>query len=54
MTLIHGDHGDPSTTYYTSRFLPTGWLPADPTWSVHTAAETYEGRHQRRESDDRL
>ena len=43
MTLIHDFHGDPSQTYYTSQFLPAGWLPADPTWSVHTAEETYQG-----------
>jgi len=43
MTLIHDYHGDPSQTYYTSQFLPTGWLSADPTWSVHTAEESYQG-----------
>ena len=43
MTLIHDYHGDPNQTYYTSKFLPAGWLPADPTWSVHTAEETYQG-----------
>src|ERR1019366_3763389 len=25
MTLIHDFHGDPNQTYYTSKFLPTGW-----------------------------
>lgn len=43
MTLIHDYDGDPDQTYYTSQFLPAGWLPADPTWSVHTAEETYQG-----------
>ncbi len=43
MTLIHDYHGDPNQTYYDSKFLPTGWLPSDPTWSVHTAEETYQG-----------
>ena len=43
MTLIHDYDGDPSQTYYTSKFLPAGWEPADPTWSVHTAEETYQG-----------
>jgi penicillin-binding protein 1A len=43
MTLIHDYNGDPSQTYYTSKFLQPGWLPEDPTWSVHTAEETYQG-----------
>jgi penicillin-binding protein 1A len=43
MTLIHDYDGDPSQTFYTSQFLPAGWLPQDPTWSVHTAEETYQG-----------
>ena len=43
MTLIHDYDGDPNSTYYTSKFLPAGWLPQDPTWSVHTAEETYQG-----------
>jgi penicillin-binding protein 1A len=43
MTLIHDYHGDPNTTYYTSKFLAAGWLAADPTWSVHTAEESYQG-----------
>lgn len=43
MTLIHDYHADPNDTYYTSKFLPAGWLPADPTWSVHTAEESYQG-----------
>ncbi|MDQ6816945.1 MAG: penicillin-binding protein, partial [Actinomycetota bacterium] len=44
MTLIHDYNGDPAQTYYTSQFLPAGWLPADPTWSVHTAEGSYAGR----------
>jgi penicillin-binding protein 1A len=43
MTLIHDYDGDPNSTYYTSKFLPAGWLPEDPTWSVHTAEQTYQG-----------
>ncbi|MBV9000909.1 MAG: transglycosylase domain-containing protein, partial [Solirubrobacterales bacterium] len=43
MTLIHDYDGDPGQTYYTSKFLPAGWNPLDPTWSVHTAEETYQG-----------
>jgi penicillin-binding protein 1A len=43
MTLIHDYDGDPNKTYYTSKFLPAGWLPQDPTWSVHTAELTYQG-----------
>jgi penicillin-binding protein 1A len=43
MTMIHDYNGDPNNTYYTSRFLPTGWLSADPTWSVHTAEDSYQG-----------
>jgi penicillin-binding protein 1A len=43
MTLIHDYDGDPNQTFYTSQFLPAGWLPEDPTWSVHTAEETYQG-----------
>lgn len=43
MTLIHDYNGDPNQTYYTSKFLPAGWLPTDPSWSVHTAEETYQG-----------
>jgi len=43
MTLIHDYDGDPNQTYYTSKFLPVGWNPLDPTWSVHTAEETYQG-----------
>ncbi len=43
MTLIHDYDGDPDQTYYVSKFLPAGWLPADPNWSVHTAEETYQG-----------
>jgi penicillin-binding protein 1A len=43
MTLIHDYDGDPNQTYYTSKFLPAGWNPLDPTWSVHTAEESYQG-----------
>ncbi len=43
MTLIHDYDGDPNQTYYTSKFLAPGWLPIDPTWSVHTAEESYQG-----------
>jgi penicillin-binding protein 1A len=43
MTLIHDYDGNPNDTYYTSKFLPVGWNPLDPTWSVHTAEETYQG-----------
>jgi penicillin-binding protein 1A len=43
MTLIHDYDGDPNQTYYVSKFLPAGWLPEDPTWSVHTAEESYQG-----------
>jgi penicillin-binding protein 1A len=43
MTLIHDYDGDPNQTYYDSHFLAPGWLPVDPTWSVHTAEETYQG-----------
>ncbi len=43
MTLIHDYNGDPNKTYYNSHFLAPGWLPSDPTWSVHTAEQTYQG-----------
>jgi penicillin-binding protein 1A len=43
MTLVHDYSGDPNQTYYTSKPLPVGWLPADPTWSVHTAELSYQG-----------
>jgi penicillin-binding protein 1A len=43
MTLIHDYDGSPNDTYYTSKFLPAGWNPLDPTWSVHTAEESYQG-----------
>ena len=43
MTLIHDYNGDPNSTYYTSRPLAAGWLPQDPTWSVHTAELSYQG-----------
>jgi penicillin-binding protein 1A len=43
MTLIHDYDGAPSKTYYNSHFLAPGWLPSAPSWSVHTAEETYQG-----------
>jgi penicillin-binding protein 1A len=43
MTLIHDYHGDPNSTYYTSKLLQAGWLPEDPSWSVHTAEDSYQG-----------
>src|SRR6185312_4502 len=43
MTLIHDYDGNPNDTYYTSKPLTAGWNPLDPTWSVHTAEETYQG-----------
>jgi penicillin-binding protein 1A len=43
MTLIHDYNGDPSRTFYNSHFLAPGWLPSDPTWSVHTAELSYQG-----------
>ncbi len=43
MQLIHDEKADPNSTYYTSRPLAAGWLPADPTWSVHTDTNTYNG-----------
>src|SRR5205807_35568 len=43
MTLIHDYDGNPNATFYTSKFLPVGWNPLDPTWSVHTAEQTYQG-----------
>jgi penicillin-binding protein 1A len=43
MTLIHDYDGAPSKTFYNSHFLAPGWLPSDPTWSVHTAEQTYQG-----------
>ncbi len=43
MTLIHDYNGDPNQTYYTSRLLAPGWLPAYPTYSVHTAELSYQG-----------
>ena len=54
MTLIHDYDGDPNQTYYTSKFLAPGWNSADPTWSVHTAEETYQGNDQHQQGDRRL
>ena len=44
MTLIHDYDGDPNQTYYTSKLLPAGWLPGYPTYLVHTAEDSYQGR----------
>lgn len=43
MTLIHDYDGDPNSTYYVSKYLPAGWLPGYPTYSVQTAELTYQG-----------
>jgi penicillin-binding protein 1A len=43
MTLIHDFDGDPSQTFYNSHFLAPGWLPGYPSYSVHTAEDTYQG-----------
>jgi penicillin-binding protein 1A len=43
MTLIHDYDGDPNKTYYNSHFLAPGWLSGYPTYSVHTAEQTYQG-----------
>jgi penicillin-binding protein 1A len=43
MELIHDYEGDPNTTYYDSKPLNAGWLPEDPTWSVHTDDYVYSG-----------
>jgi penicillin-binding protein 1A len=43
MTLIHDYDGDPNQTFYNSHFLAPGWLPGYPTYSVHTAEQTYQG-----------
>jgi penicillin-binding protein 1A len=43
MTLIHDYGGDPNQTFYNSHFLAPGWLPGYPTYSVHTAEQTYQG-----------
>jgi penicillin-binding protein 1A len=43
MALIHDYDGNPNSTYYVSKKLHAGWLPADPTWSVATAERTYAG-----------
>ncbi len=44
MTLIHDDDGNPDATYYDSKLLPAGWLPGYPTYYVHTAEDSYQGR----------
>lgn len=43
MTLIHDYDGNPNDTYYDSKYLPAGWLPGYPTYSVQTAEESYQG-----------
>jgi penicillin-binding protein 1A len=43
MTLIHDYDGDPNKTYYNSHLLAPGWLPGYPTYSVHTAEDSYQG-----------
>lgn len=43
MALIHDYQGDPSQTYYNSHLLAPGWLPNFPTYSVHTAEQSYAG-----------
>jgi penicillin-binding protein 1A len=43
MTMIHDYDGDPNSTYYVSKYLAPGWLPGYPTYSVHTAEESYQG-----------
>ncbi len=43
MTMIHDDDGDPNQTYYVSKFLPKGWLPGYPDYSVQTAELSYQG-----------
>jgi penicillin-binding protein 1A len=43
MTLIHDYQGDPNQTFYTSRELTPGWLPAYPTYHVQTAEHSYLG-----------
>ncbi len=43
MTLIHDYDGDPNQTYYTSKELFPGWLPAYPDYHVQTAEKSYQG-----------
>ena len=43
MALIHDYQGDPNQTYYNSHLLAPGWLPRFPTYSVHTAEQSYAG-----------
>jgi penicillin-binding protein 1A len=43
MTLIKDQDGDPNSTNYVSKFLAPGWLPGYPSYSVHTAEESYQG-----------
>ncbi len=43
MTLIHDYNGDPNQTFYNSHYLAAGWLPGYPSYSVHTAEQSYAG-----------
>jgi penicillin-binding protein 1A len=43
MTMIHDYDGDPNQTYYVSKYLPKGWLPGYPDYSVQTAELSYQG-----------
>ena len=43
MDLIHTEQGNPDDTYYTSKALDAGWLPSEPSWSVHTDDYKYNG-----------
>ena len=43
MTLIKDYDGDPNTTYYNSHLLAPGWLTAYPSYTVHTAEDSYQG-----------
>jgi penicillin-binding protein 1A len=43
MTLINDYHASPDSTYYTSKPLEAGWLPSNPTWTVHTDTNSYNG-----------
>ncbi len=54
MTLIHDYDGNPNSTYYTSKFLPAGWNPLDPTWSGAHRRGDLSGRDRRHEGDDDL
>lgn len=53
MELIHAYGGNPDAMFYSSHFLPAGWLPSNPTWSAQTA-ETYQGTIDLTPGDDGL